>query len=235
MAREQMQIGKLASQWSLRLGVLFALAAILTACGAQPESSPATTEPAATTAAPTSAPATTAADDEDQAATAVADDDEMASPVASPVAAAATPVRRNRDNATPVGEVALTAGDCAAYLAWKDEPGVQAALAYTANWPQILAEGEKLAAGEPVDAEAMQTLYAELDGQAGALRDTGSDELGHDAVAYAGRAMGLASRMAGGLGDGTLTQAEAGDAVADLRVAIGRYELDAAARDAACA
>lgn len=269
----QIQIWKLARQWSMRLGVLVALATVLTACGSQPESAPATTEPAATTEAPTSAPATMAADDADaaDAATAVAEDEGETSPVASPVmgaatpvgmlaatpegmvsatpigagellatpvagAAEATPVRRNRDaRATPVGEIAMTADDCAAYLAWQDDPGVKAALAYTADWPLVVAEGEKLAAGEPIDAEAMQALATELDGQANVLRESDNEDLDHDAVAYAARAMGLASRLAAGLADGTRTEANVGDTVAEAKAAIARFEDDAAARQAACA
>ncbi len=277
MAREQKSRWNQISQWSMRLGVLIALAAVLTACGSQPESAPATTAPAATTEAPASAPATTAADEEDEAAddaggaTAVAADEGMASPVASPVVGAATPVgmiaatpegmvaatpigagemlaspvagaaeatpeRRNRENkATPVGEVAMTAEDCAAYLAWQDDAGVQAALAYTADWPLVVAEGEKLAAGEPIDTEAMQALATELDGQANVLRESDSEDLDHDTVAYAARAMGLASRLAAGMADGTRTEANVGDLVAEVKSAIARFEEDTAARQAACA
>ena len=273
MAREQKARWNQISQWSMRLGVLIALAAVLTACGSQPESAPATTAPAATTEAPASAPATTAADEDDEtaAATAVAEDEGEASPVASPMVGAATPVgmiaatpegmvaatpigagemlaspvagaaeatpeRRNRENkATPVGEVAMTADDCAAYLAWQDDPGVQAALAYTADWPLIVAEGEKLAAGEPIDTEAMQALATELDGQANVLRESDSEDLDHDTVAYAARAMGLASRLAAGMADGTRTEANVGDLVAEVKTAIARFEEDTAARQAACA
>jgi len=275
-SQSQQDIWKLARQWSTRLGVLVALAAVLTACGSQPESAPAT-EPAATTSAPTTAPATTAAEEDDAAAddagaaTAVAEDEGMASPVASPVVGAATPVgmiaatpesmvaatpvgagemlaspvagaaeatpeRRNREaRATPVGEVAMTADDCAAYLAWQDDAGVQAALAYTADWPLIVAEGEKLAAGEPIDTEAMQALATELDGQANVLRESDSEDLDHDTVAYAARAMGLASRLAAGMADGTRTEANVGDLVAEVKSAIARFEEDTAARQAACA
>jgi hypothetical protein len=158
----------------------------------------------------------------------------LATPVAG--AAEATPVRRNRENrATPVGEVALTADDCAAFLAWQESPDVQAALAYTADWPLIVAEGEKLAAGEPIDTEAMQALATELDGQANVLRESDNEDLDHDAVAYAARAMGLASRLAAGMADGTRTEANVGDIVAEVKTAIARFEDDAAARQAACA
>jgi hypothetical protein len=149
---------------------------------------------------------------------------------------AATPAGRGRARATPVaGEAAAyDAEDCAAYTAWRADPAVAAALANAELWPSIIAEGEHAAAGEPVDAEEMQAAYDRLADVAKTLRASGNDELGHDSVALAGRAMGLASRLAGALADEKLDAAAAGEAVANAREAIVLYEADAAARLAAC-
>jgi hypothetical protein len=197
-------------QRTLRLGVMAVLAAGLTACGGQEASQPATSPPSTSLPAPTeSVPATAAS-----------------SPAATAVA-----------GGTPIAAVNLErlAADCADYNAWRNNPDVQASLEKMALWPAVIAEGEKAAAGQPVDKAAMQQDFDQMDKLGKRLRTTNLTEGDHAPLQLAGRAMGSTSRLAGGLATGTLDQQAAGEAVAAAKTAIAAYQEDAAAREAACA
>ena len=233
----QKDLGATVRQWMVSGGVLAMVAVALTACGGQAtntQPAPSTTAPEATVAAvqetaTTEAPAGTVG-----AATAVAIT--AATPVAAtPVAAAqATPGKdKARDKqATPVG--GKLSKDCAAYNAWLQDPQVQADLEKVSFWPDIIAEGEKLARGEEVDVAKMQATYDQMAKVAKELRASGGDDVGHDSIALAGKAMGLASRLAGALATKDIDAAGAETAVTNLKEAIAAYEANVAERQAAC-
>jgi hypothetical protein len=101
-------------------------------------------------------------------------------------------------------------------------------------WYQIVEEGQKEAAGEPVDVALMKTDFATLDGAATAMRDVAPDDVKHGPVALASQMVGRSARLAGGLADGSETPAEAEAAVTELQGLISAYEADVAAREAAC-
>lgn len=159
----------------------------------------------------------------------------MATPLAgmaSPVAGMASPIAGGQ--ATPVGEaIAYTPKICESINTWLDKPEVSKFLEQPI-WNQILEEGQKAAAGEPVDVEQMKADFATLDGAATAMRAEASDDVKHGPVAIATQLIGRSARLAGGLGDGTETQAEAQSAVTELQGLINAYEADTAAREAAC-
>ncbi len=221
--------------WVARAGMMVALAGVLTACGGQP-SAPATTAPAATTipATDATAPAKETTTSEETTAPA-ASPAAMASPVAAmatPLAGMASPVAGGQ--ATPVGEaIAYTPKICDATNAWLTKPEVAQVLEQPI-WNQILKEGQKFAAGEPVDVDQMKADFATLDGAATAMRNVATDDVKHGPVALATQLIGRSARMAGGLADGTETQAEAQAAVVELQGLISAYEADVAAREAAC-
>ena len=159
----------------------------------------------------------------------------MATPLAamaSPVAGMASPAAGGQ--ATPVGEaIAYTPKICESINTWLDKPEVSKVLEQPL-WNQILEQGQKAAAGEPVDVEQMKADFATLDGAATAMRDVASDDVKHGSVAIATQLIGRSARLAGGLADGTETQAEAQAAVTELEGLISAYEADTAAREAAC-
>jgi hypothetical protein len=260
--RERMGSRKDAPAWVARAGMMVALAGVLTACGGQPAAEP-TTAPAATTAPATEAtapaeettePAAEATETADMAASPAAMG--MASPVAgmaSPVAGMATPIAAGTATplagmaspvagmaspvagiGTPVGEAsAYSPGICDSINGWLAKPEVAPVLAQPI-WYQILAEGQKDAAGEAIDVDQMKADFATLDGAATAMRNVATDDVKHGPVAIATQMIGRSARLAGGLADGTETQAEAQSAVTELQGLISAYEADTVAREAAC-
>lgn len=253
--RERMSARKDAPAWVARAGMVAALAGVLTACGGQPAAEP-TAAPAATTA-PAEEATAPAEETAEPAAEATAAGEEAASPaaMASPVAAGmatpiaagmATPVAAGMATpvagaATPVAGMATPVGDAIAYTpqicdsvnGWLARPEVAPVLQQPV-WYQILEEGRKDAAGEPVDVALMQADFATLDGAATAMRGVASDDVKHGPVAIATQMIGRSARLAGGLADGTETQAQAQAAVTELQGLISAYEADSAARLAAC-
>jgi hypothetical protein len=159
----------------------------------------------------------------------------LASPVAgiaSPVAGLASPVAGGA--ATPVGEaIAYTPEVCEAVNTWLAKPEVAQVLEQPV-WNQVLEEGQKAAAGEPVDVEQMKADFATLDGAATTMRDVAGDDIRHGSVTITSQMIGRTARLAGGLADGTETQAEAQSAVTELQGLIDAYEADVAEREAAC-
>jgi hypothetical protein len=159
----------------------------------------------------------------------------MATPLAgmaSPVAGMASPVADGE--ATPVGEaIAYSPRICDSINSWLAQPEVAKVLQQPI-WNQIVEEGQKAAAGEPVDVALMKTDFATLDQTATAMRDVASDDVKHGPVAITTQMIGRAARLAGGLADGTETQAEAQAAVPELQSLISAYEADVVAREAAC-
>ncbi|MCA9862153.1 MAG: hypothetical protein R2853_16195 [Thermomicrobiales bacterium] len=245
--RERMSARKDAPAWVARAGMVAALAGVLTACGGQPAAEP-TAAPAATTA-PAEEATAPAEETAEPAAEATAAGEEAASPaaMASPVAAGmATPIAAGMATpvagaATPVAGMATPVGDAIAYTpqicdsvnGWLARPEVAPVLQQPV-WYQILEEGRKDAAGEPVDVALMQADFATLDGAATAMRGVASDDVKHGPVAIATQMIGRSARLAGGLADGTETQAQAQAAVTELQGLISAYEADSAARLAAC-
>jgi hypothetical protein len=229
-------------QWALGIGLMTVIAGGLTACGGQqtsapPTTAPATTLPAVTESAPTTAPASPAL----KVTTAVASPVREAMPaVASPVGAAtavtASPVARSAAGATPVAEVnpQRLAAACADYNAWRNNADVKAALAKMSLWPEVIAEGEKAAAGQPVDTALMKQDFDQMENLAKQLRTANLPESDHAPLQLSGRAMGLTSRLAGGLATGSLDAKGAADSVAAAKEAIAAYQEDAAKRQAEC-
>lgn len=214
-------------QWTLRLGVMAMLAAGLTACGGgQPASQPAPTPPSTSLPAPTeSVPATAASS---PAATAAVRSTPVATVRGTPVSPA---------SGTPLAALdpQQLAAECANYNAWRSNAEVQAALEKMALWPAVIAEGEKAAAGQPVDTAAMQQDFDQLNRLGRQLRTMNVSQGDQAPLQLSGRAMGQMARLAEGLATGTLDQQAAGDAVAEAKLAIAAYQDDAAEREAACA
>jgi hypothetical protein len=215
-------------QWALGIGLMAVIAGGLTACGGQPASAPPTTAPAVTEIVPPTAPASPAA-----GAATPAPAGEATVVAASPVAA--TPVA-GRGSATPVAAVnpERLAAACADYNAWRNSPEVKAALDKMSLWPEVIAEGEKAAAGQPVDTALMQKDFAQMEDLAKQLRTTNDTTGDHAPLQLSGRAMGLTSRLAGGLATGSLDAKGAAEAVAAAKEAIAAYQDDAAKRQAEC-
>lgn len=244
--RERLGARKDTPAWVARAGMMVALAGVLTACGGQPAAEP-TTAPAATTI-PAAEATVPAEETTGPAVAATAAADEVASPVAmaSPVAGMATPIAAGMASpvagvaspvagmATPVGAaIAYNPKICEATNGWLARPEVAQVLEKPI-WNQILAEGQKAAAGEPVDVEQLKADFATLDGAATTMRDVATDEVKHGPVAIASQMIGRSARLAGSLADGTETQAQAQAAVTELQGLISAYEADVAAREAAC-
>jgi hypothetical protein len=203
-------------QWVLRLGCLAVIAGGLTACGGEQASAPATVLPAATMEVRETAVSSPAA------------------PSSGDATLEATPLR-GMASGTPVGEGNRDrlAADCAAYEAWRSDPKVQAALEKAALWPEVIAQGEKAAAGEAVDTAAMAQAFEQMAKLGQQLRES-ETEGDHAPLQLAGRAMGQTSRLAGGLSEGNLDAQAAAEAVTEAKAAIATYEEDAAARQASC-
>lgn len=260
--RERMGSRKDAPAWVVRAGMMVALAGVLTACGGQP-SAPATTAPAATTIPAADATAPAEEETAEPAAEVTETADMAASPaaMASPAAGIATPVAAGIASpvaagmatplagmaspvagiaspvagmGTPVGEaIAYSPKMCGEINTWLAKPEVAKVLGQPI-WYQIEAEGEKAAAGESFDVDLMKADFATLDGAATAMRNVATDDVRHGLVATATQMIGRSARLAGGLADGTETQAEAQAAVTELQGLISAYEADTVAREAAC-
>ncbi len=230
-------------QVGIWIGMFAIVAGELSACGGEQASTPATSLPAVTSEAPTTAaslPATAigrGGNEQDGLATGGA---AMGTP-ADGAAGGGTPAGR----ATPVNGAAMATpsdgepaaikkGDCEAYVAWRDDPEVKAALEKAALWPDVVAEGEEAAAGEPIDKAKMRQDYDAMAKLGKALRASDVGTVNHESLQLAGRAMGLVSRLAGGLADGNLDQQAAGEAVAGAKAAIAAYEANVAKLQAAC-
>src|SRR5262245_30927351 len=219
--------------------VMAVLLGTLAACTAPGSSAPAT-EPAATTL-PAATVAATEAAASPKASTATSPAAGIASPAASPVSSmaspAATPVgalatplaavagleatpveRRAKGQATPVGEGG--GAQCKDYATWWNDPNVKSALEKTALWPEVLAQAEKAAAGQPVDTELMRKDYDQMAKVATALRDTEAAPINRETAHLLAKAMGLVSRMAGALADNKLSQDAAAAALKDAKEAI---------------
>jgi hypothetical protein len=148
---------------------------------------------------------------------------------------ASSPAATAAADGTPLAAVnpERLAADCAAYEAWIDDPEVKAALEKAALWPDVIAQGEQAAAGETVDTAAMARAFEQMAKLGQQLRES-ETEGDRAPLQLAGRAMGLTSRLAGGLSEGNLDAPAAAAAVTEAKTAIAAYEEDAAARQAAC-
>lgn len=151
-----------------------------------------------------------------------------ATPASSPVArASASPVAR-----AAASPVALAS--CEDNAAWTSDPDVRAALEKTALWPEVIAEAEKAANGEPVDREHARRLFDQLARVARPLREGDVAEANPETAQRAARAMGLSARLAESLGRNQFDQTTASAGLAELKQAIADYEAQVAAEEARC-
>jgi hypothetical protein len=123
---------------------------------------------------------------------------------------------------------------CDAYAAWVSDPGVRAAVEKMALWPEVIAEVEKAARGEPVDQEHARRLFDQLGKVAHSLRETDVAAVNPETTRRAARAMGLSARLAESLGHNQLDQTAAAAALVELRQDIAGYEDLVAAEKAHC-
>src|SRR5829696_6525199 len=97
--------------------------------------------------------------------------------VSAPQVAPPAATERSRE-ATPAGSPVARASaslvalaSCEDYAAWTSDSDVRAALEKTALWPEVIAEAEKAANGEPVDREHARRLFDQLARVARPLRE----------------------------------------------------------------
>lgn len=230
--------------------VITILLGTLAACTAPGSSTP-TTAPAATTL-PAATEAATKAAASPKASTAASPAAGMATPMTSPAAGMATPVagmatpvsmaaspeatpveRRGPGRATPVGGEDGGA-QCKDYATWWDDPDVKAALELTALWPEVIAEGEKAAAGQSVDTELMRKDFEQMSKVATSLRDMEVAPVNRDTAKLLAKAMGSVSRMAGAMADNKLDKEAAAAAVTEAKQSIADYQAEVEAQKAHC-
>jgi hypothetical protein len=192
-------------RWALALAPWVIVLAGLSACTGQQASAPQAAPPPAPTER--SREATTASSP-------------VARALASPVARAA---------ASPVA-----LASCEDYAAWTSNPDVRTALEKTALWPEVIAEAEKAANGEPVDREHARRLFDQLARVARPLRESDVAEANPETSQRAARAMGLSARLAESLGRNQFDQTTASAGLAELEQAIADYEGQVAAEEARC-
>jgi hypothetical protein len=192
-------------RWALALAPWAIVLAGLSACSGQQASAPQAAPPPAPTER--SREATTASSPVARA---------LASPVARAVAS----------------PVALAS--CEDNAAWTSDPDVRAALEKTALWPEVIAEAEKAANGEPVDREHARRLFDQLARVARPLRESDVAEANPETAQRAARAMGLSARLAESLGRNQFDQTTASAGLAELKQAIADYEAQVAAEEARC-
>ena len=192
-------------RWALALAPWAIVLAGLSACTGQQASAPQAAPPPAPTER--SREATTASSPVARA---------LASPVARAVAS----------------PVALAS--CEDNAAWTSDPDVRAALEKTALWPEVIAEAEKAANGEPVDREHARRLFDQLARVARPLRESDVAEANPETAQRAARAMGLSARLAESLGRNQFDQTTASAGLAELKQAIADYEGQVAAEEARC-
>jgi hypothetical protein len=163
--------------------------------------------------------------------------------MATPVGGLATPVSMASPEATPVerrgGRATPVSGDeggaqCKDYATWWNDPDVKSALELTALWPEVIAEGEKLAAGQPADTALMRKDYEQMSKVATALRDKEVAPVNRDTAKLLAKAMGSVSRMAGGMADSKLDKEAAAAAVKDAKQSIAEYQAEVAAQKDRC-
>ena len=192
-------------RWALALAPWAIVLAGLSACTGQQASAPQAAPPAVPTER--SREATTASSPVARA---------LASPVARAVAS----------------PVALAS--CEDNAAWTSDPDVRAALEKASLWPEVIAEAEKAANGEPVDREHARRLFDQLARVARPLREGDVAEANPETAQRAARAMGLSARLAESLGRNQFDQTTASAGLAELKQAIADYEAQVAAEEARC-
>jgi hypothetical protein len=157
-----------------------------------------------------------------------------AAPPASQKSATGSPARAGRRDERAGAATAVAVAGCDAYAAWAKDPGIKAALKNTDLWPELIAAGNKAAGGAAVDQARMKQIDAQISRAANTIRNSAAASGAEELTQSASRAMGLASRLAAGLADGSLNQESASDAVAKLNDAIAAYETETAAQQARC-
>jgi hypothetical protein len=123
---------------------------------------------------------------------------------------------------------------CEDYAAWVADPDVRAALEKAALWPEVIAEAEKAAKGEPVDREHARRLFDQLARVARPLRESDIATANPETAQRAARALGLSARLAESLGRNGFDQTTAAAGLAELKQAIADYEEQVAAEEARC-
>ena len=154
-------------------------------------------------------------------------------PTAPPAA-----IERSREAASGSPEAAsgspVALASCEEYAAWVSDPDVSAALEKTALWPEVIAEAEKAANGEPVDREHARRLFDQLARVARPLRESDIAAKNPETAQRAARALGLSARLAESLGRNGFDKTTAAAGLAELREAIADYEAQVAAEEARC-
>jgi len=157
----------------------------------------------------------------------------LATPVAMEASPEATPVeRRGAGRATPVGDDG--GAQCKDYDVWWNDPDVKSAQELVALWPEVIAEGEKLAAGQPVDSGLMRKDYEQMAKVATDLREMEVAPVNRDTAHLLAKAMGLVSRMAGAIADSKLDKETAATSVTEAKQAIAEYQAEVDAQKARC-
>jgi hypothetical protein len=150
------------------------------------------------------------------------------------------PTERSREATTASSPAAravaspVALASCEDNAAWTSDPDVRAALEKTALWPEVIAEAEKAANGEPVDREHARRLFDQLARVARPLREGDVAEANPETAQRAARAMGLSARLAESLGRNQFDQTTASAGLAELKQAIADYEAQVAAEEARC-
>src|SRR5215212_4251974 len=144
------------------------------------------------------------------------------------------PTERSREAPTASSPVTRALASCEDNAAWTSDPDVRAALEKTALWPELIAEAEKAANGEPVDREHARRLFDQLARVARPLRESDVAAANPDTAQRAARALGLSARLAESLGRNQFDQTTASAGLAELKQAIADYEAQVAAEEARC-
>jgi hypothetical protein len=119
-------------------------------------------------------------------------------------------------------------------VAWRDDPQTAAALENVSVWPEVVAAGERAVGGGSVDKARLEQIHAQIIQSASRIRLSDAAASDEEMARLASRAMGLASRLALGLSEGSLEQQQVELAAARLNEAIAAYEAEAAVRQAQC-
>jgi hypothetical protein len=105
-----------------------------------------------------------------------------------------------------------------------NDPAVSAALSKTALRPEVIAEAETAAAGEPVDMGHVQQPFGQLAKVARALSRHGLAATNPETTELAAHALGLSARWVERLESNDLDQVAAGAALTELKQTIAAYE-----------
>jgi hypothetical protein len=123
---------------------------------------------------------------------------------------------------------------CYEYAAFVNDPGVRGALEERALWTEVIADLEKVAAGEQVDQEHAQQRSEQLAKAIPALHESKVSANNSETSQLAIAAMRLSERSAARLGRKELSQNDAKTELAELKRAVADYEERAKAEETRC-